>query len=105
MKSLLSLAVALVLALGLAVSTGAADEITMAGKIVCAKCTLGKADAKECQDVFIDARSNVEYYIQAEHEDDAAGHQCGGEVKATVTGAVSEKDGKRWILPSKVTKG
>ena len=106
MKSLLSLAVALVFAFGLGASTGAADdEITMTGKIVCAKCALKKADAKECQDVFIDARSNVEYYIQAEHKDDAAGHQCGGEVKATVTGKVSEKDGKTWILPSKVTKG
>jgi hypothetical protein len=105
MKPLLSLAVALVFALGLAGSAGAADEVTMAGKIVCAKCTLKKADAKECQDVFIDGRSQVEYYIQADHRDDAAGHQCGGEVKATITGTVSEKDGRTWILPTKVTKG
>lgn len=106
MKSMLSIAAALVLVVGLVVSTGAtADEVTMAGKVVCAKCTLNKADAKECQDVFIDGRSNVEYYIESNQALKDAGHTCGGEVKATVTGTVSQKDGKAWIAATKITKG
>lgn len=105
MKSLWSLTAVLLLVAGLVVSAGAPDEVTMAGKIVCAKCTLKKADAKECQDVFIDARSQAEFYIQAPHDDAGEGHQCGGEVKATITGKVTEKDGRSWIVPTKVTKG
>jgi hypothetical protein len=54
--------------------------VTVSGKITCAKCTLKKADAKSCQDVLVVA----------------------GEKGATVTGTVTEKDGKKWLTPSKM---
>jgi len=104
MKSRLFVAIALVAALGLATAAIAAD-MTLSGKIACAKCTLKKADAKECADVLVVAGekgATTDYYIVKNAVSEKFGHQCKGEKAATVTGAVSEKDGKKWIPPSKM---
>ena len=108
MQKALKLALAVILALGLLgpVGLGAmrgAAEVTMTGKIVCALCTLNKADQKDCQDVFV-SNDEVEYYIEKNKTATDAGHVCTSEVSATVTGTVSEKDGKKWITASKITK-
>lgn len=102
----LGLAVALVLAF-VASTAHAADETTLSGTMVCAKCKLKKADATKCQDVLVvtDAQgATTEYYIAKNEAAEKAGHQCSAESKATVTGAVSEKDGKQWITASKIEK-
>jgi len=104
MKSRVLVAVALVAAVALATAAFAAD-VTLSGKVACAKCTLKKADAKECQDVLVVAGekgATTEYYIVKNAVFEKFGHQCKGEKAATVTGAVSEKDGKKWITPTKI---
>jgi len=100
MKSLAKLGLALALVLGLVAVASAADETTLSGKVVCAKCSLKKADATKCQNVFV--AGGAEYYVEANDVAKKFGHVCNGEKAATVTGVVSEKDGKKWIAPSKM---
>jgi hypothetical protein len=104
MKTLSLLGLALALIVGFAVSTLAADEVTLTGNVVCAKCTLKKADAKQCQDVLVvkDGDKTVEYYVAKNDVSEKFGHVCSGEKAATVTGTVAEKDGKTWITPTKM---
>jgi hypothetical protein len=100
MKTLAKLGLAVALVLGLVAGAYAADETTMTGKIVCAKCSLKKADATKCQDVLVSG--NAEYYVEKNDVATKFGHVCSGEKPAVVTGTVSEKDGKKWITPSKM---
>jgi len=104
MKSRMFVALAIVAALGLA-SAAYATDVTVSGKIACAKCTLKKADAKECQDVLVVAGekgATTDYYLVKNEVLEKFGHTCTGEKAATVTGSVSEKDGKKWLTPSKM---
>jgi hypothetical protein len=94
---------------GLAVAARAfaADERTLKGEMVCAKCYLNKPDAKECQDVLLvkDATGKTaEYYITKNKVSQESGEACTQAIPATVVGAVSEKDGKTWLTASKITK-
>lgn len=101
-RSLMMLALALFV--GVAGSAWAADT-TLTGSVMCAKCTLKKADAKECQDVLVvkDAKgATKEYYVAKNDVSEKFGHVCTGEKPATVTGTVSEKDGKTWITATKM---
>jgi hypothetical protein len=107
MKAVTAVCLALVLTLGLAVSAFAADAITVTGNVMCAKCTLKKADAKECQDVLVatDAKgATTEYYLVKNDVQTTFGHVCTGEKPATVTGVVSEKDGKKWLTATKMVE-
>ncbi len=100
--SLIGLALALVVAVVAAVP--AAEEVTLTGNVVCAKCTLKKADAKECQDVLVVTKGDqtTEYYIAKNAVAEKFGHTCTGKKPATVTGTVAEKDGKTWITATKM---
>jgi hypothetical protein len=82
------------------------SEATYKGHLVCAKCGLKKADAHECQDVLIveDSGKTTEYYITKNDVAEKAGEACTQKVPATVTGTVSEKDGKTWLTASKIEK-
>ncbi len=84
-----------------------ADELTLKGALVCAKCYLNKPDAKECQDVLLvkDAGKTTEYYITKNKVSQESGEACTQAIPATVVGEVSEKDGKTWLTASKITKG
>ncbi len=106
MKALSRLGVAVVLVLGLAAAGSvSAAETTLTGIVSCAKCKLKKAE--KCQDVLTvtDAQgATTEYWIVKNEAAEKAGHQCTAEAKATVTGEVSEKDGKKWLTVSKMEK-
>jgi hypothetical protein len=104
MNTVAKLALAVALMVGFVAGASAGDETTVTGKVMCAKCTLKKADATKCQDVLVvkDGDKTTEYYIEKNAVATQFGHVCGGEKPAVVTGAVSEKDGKKWIAPSKM---
>jgi hypothetical protein len=105
MKAMPAVGVALVLVVGMTASAAAADPVTVTGKVMCAKCTLKKADAKECQDVLVvkDAKgATAEYYLVKNAVQEKFGHVCTGEKPATVTGTVTEKDGKKWLEATKM---
>ena len=93
-------------ALAVAAPVFAAEE-TLKGEMVCAKCYLNKPDAKECQDVLLvkDAKgATTEYYVTKNDVAKQAGEACTQAIPATIVGAVSEKDGRKWITASKITK-
>ena len=107
MKALAWLGLTVVLAVGLVPAVVVADEVTMSGNLMCAKCVLKKADATSCQDVLVVTAADgnkTEYYVTKNDVAEKSGHNCKGETAATVTGQVSEKDGKKWITPSKIEK-
>ena len=119
MKSAWAVALGLVAALAVVVSLHAADkgdkgdkdkgEVTLKGKLVCGKCALKETD--ECTNVLQvkDGDKTVNYYI----DDNGKGEDyhkpictAGKDGKPfTVTGTVTEKDGKKYIKASKVTAG
>ena len=80
-------------------------EVTLKGKMVCGKCTLKVCD--DCTNVlqvekdgktinyFLDDKGKAETYHKAICPPKKS-------QEATVTGVVTEKDGKQWIKPSKV---
>jgi aspartate 1-decarboxylase len=84
-----------------------AAEVTYSGSLMCAKCMLQKPDAHECQDVLIvtDAKGEkTEYYVTKNEVAAQAGEACTNEIKATVTGTVAEKDGRKWITATRIEK-
>jgi hypothetical protein len=101
----------LAVALGLAGAALAADqpaakaaEVTLSGDVQCAMCVMKKADAKGCQDVLVvaDKGGKTEYYLVKNAVSEKFGMSCSGPRKATATGTVSEKDGKKWLTASKL---
>ena len=105
MKRIVKVGLSVALALGLAAAVNAGDEMTVSGKVKCAKCTLKKADAEKCQDVLVTTSEDgkvSEYYIEKTAAAEAFGHVCQSEKAAVVTGTVMEKDGKTWIAPTKM---
>jgi hypothetical protein len=107
MKELLARTVLVALALALAAPAVFAAEETLSGTLVCAKCALKKADASECQDVLLVKNAKgetTEYYVEKNKVAEESGDACTVEIKATVTGTVTEKDGRKWIAPSKIEK-
>lgn len=88
-------------------ASAAATEEVFKGTLVCAKCGLQKADAHECQDVLLvdDGKGGtVEYYIEKNEVAEKAGEACTLKIPATVTGALSQRDGKTWLAPTKIEK-
>jgi len=102
LRSILSLAFAASL-IGLSTIARADDkEVTLKGDITCAKCDLKLAD--KCATVIKvkEGGKDIVYYF------DEAGHKkyhskvCTESKEGSVTGKVSEKDGKKIITVSKV---
>ncbi len=78
MKTISRIALAVALLVGAASFAQAAEtETTLNGTLVCAKCTLKKADATKCQDVLLvkdDAGATTEYYVVKNAAAEEAGH-------------------------------
>lgn len=101
---LLLVLVAVVAVAGLALAGEEAKTVTVTGKMVCAKCTLGKEDAKGCQNVIIaeaDGKT-TEYYLAKNALAEEFGHVCKAEKNVIATGTVSEKDGHTWLTATKL---
>jgi hypothetical protein len=83
-----------------------ADETTLKGDMVCARCYLNKPDAKECQDVLLvqEKGATVEYYVTKNKVSQDSGEACTAKIPATIVGTVSETDGRKWITATKITK-
>lgn len=91
----------------LVLTAQAADkEVTLKGKIMCAKCALKLKGISKCTTCIKvkEGDKDVVYLLldkgnKEEYHEEVCG---GGEKDGIVTGVVSEKDGKKWIKPSKV---
>jgi len=104
--TLITLALALVLGLSAVALAGSPQEVTLTGNVACAKCTLKLEGAANCQDVLVvagkDGAAPTYYYFAKNETLEAFGHGCKGEKAAVVTGVVAEKDGKKWIVATKI---
>ena len=106
MKKIISIiAIAAIVALGLAWSVQAAEkqEMTITGEGKCAKCALHEGD--KCQTVIQTQEDGktVTYYVK-DNKVSKDFHQnvCKGTEKVTATGTVKEHDGKKVISVSKI---
>ncbi len=90
-------------------SVTAADEkeVKLTGTLMCAKCKLKLEGVKKCTNALQvkEGEKTVTYLL----DDKGNGEEyhegvCGGDVKenVTVVGTVTEKDGKKWVKPTKV---
>jgi hypothetical protein len=107
-KSSLTLTLAAGLLLGFgAARLSAADAgapVTITGTMVCGKCTLHLTSS--CQNVVQVEKDGktVNYFLEQNDVSKAAhGPICGGDSeKVTVTGTVTEQDGKEMMTPTKI---
>jgi hypothetical protein len=77
---------------------------TLKGTILCARCAL--KETKKCQtaiQVKEGGKTVTYYFLDKGHSEDYHEEVCGGGKKpGSVTGIVSEKEGKKYITPKKV---
>jgi hypothetical protein len=99
----LALALTAVFALGFAVTAEDKKETKLSGDLVCGKCKL--KETKECANVLQvkDGDKTVNYYLDDKGaKEDYHKMCCTKTTKVTVTGTVSEKDGKKMVKATKV---
>jgi hypothetical protein len=105
-KLILALAAGLMLAFGTSnlLADAVGKAITITGNMVCGKCTLHETE--KCQNVVQvtqDGKTVNYYLIQNDTSKDAHSAVCHGDTeKVTVTGTVTEKDGKEVLTPTKI---
>jgi hypothetical protein len=107
MKLIWNLGVSLALLVILAISAQAADkEVTLKGKITCAKCMLKLQGIRKCTTCIQvkEGDKDVVYLFLDKGSKEAYHHEVcgGGEKEGMVTGTVFEKDGTKWIKPKEV---
>ena len=107
MRSIVSWALALAVA-GLVGAGIRAEEkkkeVTLKGEMMCAKCALKEATKCTTAIQVKEGDKTVTYLLLDKgNGEDYHEEVCGGAKKeGSVTGVVSEKDGKKYITPSKV---
>ncbi len=110
MKRAMSILLASLVVLVLSVTISAEEktagkQVTLEGKLVCGKCTLG--ETKACSNVLKVTKNGktVNYYLNDKGAKESY-HKpiCPpkSEAEVAVTGTVTEKEGKKWITPTKV---
>jgi hypothetical protein len=100
---LLGLAVVLALVAGLqADDKDKGKEVTLKGTITCAKCDLKEAD--KCHTVIKVTKDGKDTVYYLDDKSSKKNHKtiCQEAKKGSVTGTVSEKDGKKIITATKV---
>jgi hypothetical protein len=106
MRKVVSAAAAVLLALACCVVAGAADvSVTLEGNIVCAKCTLKVEGVDQCQSVLLvknTAGNDTQFWLARNAVAEAFGDVCTDIKPVTVTGSIEEKDGRKWIVATKI---
>lgn len=87
-----------VLGLAFTLSTAQAEEKTYEGEMSCAKCNLKTAES--CEDTL--KVGDTLYLLEEDGERKTSEHVCSGTAKAKVTGKVEERDGKKFLVASKI---
>src|SRR5271156_3159772 len=80
-----------------------AEEQTIKGEALCAKCELGTSD--KCQTairVKVDGKDVIYYTVDNDVSKKFHGKICQGPAKVKATGKVEEKDGKKLITLTKI---
>ena len=103
LSAFLGLAVVLVLAATVRADEKEGKEVTLKGKITCAKCDLG--ETKTCHTVIVVKKGDQDVVYYLDDKSAKANHKpiCQGAKEGTVKGTTSEKDGKHWVKATKVT--
>ena len=103
MRAALSVVLGLAVALVVAAHVSAADkEVTLKGTILCAKCEL--KETEKCTNairVKEDGKEVVYYFDDKGNKESYHKKICQKTAEGSVTGTVSEKDGKKYIKPDK----
>jgi len=103
MRAALSVALALTLGLVMSARVSAADkEVTLKGTLLCAKCEL--KETEKCVNairVKEDGKDVVYYFDDKGNKESYHKKICQKPAEGSVTGTVSEKDGKKYIKPAK----
>jgi hypothetical protein len=106
MRKIVSVAAAVLLALACCAVAGAADvSVTLEGNIVCAKCTLKIQGVDKCQSVLLvknETGEDAQYWLAPNAVAEAFGDVCTAVKPVTVTGSIEEKDGRKWIVATKI---
>jgi hypothetical protein len=104
-----SMALGLMVALALMVGARADDkkedkEVTLKGKICCAKCELKEEGRTKCATVIVVKEDDKEVTYYFDKDSDKKNHKkiCTEAKNGKVTGTVEEKDGKKWVKATKV---
>src|SRR5262245_23478700 len=79
-------------------------EVKLTGSLVCAKCKLKMEGVTKCTNALqVKEGEKTVTYILDDKGVDEDYHECGGGTKeVSVTGKLTEKDGKKTVKPSKV---
>jgi hypothetical protein len=101
-KTLLGLALVFTLAVVVASAADEKKDVTLKGKITCTKCGLKETEA--CGNAIVvekDGKKITYYFDDNGKAEKYHKNICTGAKNGSVTGTVSEKDGKHMIKPAK----
>ncbi|PAW65521.1 MAG: hypothetical protein B9S38_15150 [Verrucomicrobiia bacterium Tous-C4TDCM] len=87
-----------VAAIAFTLSAAQAEEKTYEGEMSCAKCNLKTAET--CEDTL--KVGETLYLLEEGGDRRTSEHVCSGSAKAKVTGKVEERDGKKFLVVSKL---
>ncbi len=90
--------------LAVVAAAGDADEMTLEGNVLCARCALHEEGRTECQNVLVveDQGEDTHYYLAATEANEELGPVCTATRRVRVTGTVEDKDGHHWLMATKI---